>query len=322
MSDALTIVIPTYNRWDLLGDCLTSIGEQSGVAIKVLVVDDGSEEDVEGYLKEHFMGVEVIRSAVNRGFAATVNMGLREVDTDYVMLLNNDMTLEPECIERMMAGLHEQDVDMVAPLVVWKDDPETIYSAGDRVLKNGRPESYGFRKPRKDFKFPKQIFGVSAGAAIYKKGVFDKIGLFDEKFIAYFEDADWCFRARLAGFTAGLVPEAVARHVGSASQFGATWWRSRQCYRNYMFILMKDFPFLLILKNIIWIKMEQWHQASMVVSSARTEFGLFTAILILLKAFGGVLLMLPYMLAVRWKIQWNRKLSAREVEALLGGSDD
>lgn len=322
MSDALTIVIPTYNRCDLLGECLESIGEQHGVAIKVLVVDDGSTEDIAGYLKEHFMGVEVIRSDVNRGFAATVNMGLREVGTNYVMLLNNDMTLEPECIERMMAGLRDQGVDMVAPLVVWKDDPKTIYSAGDRILKSGRPESYGFRKPRKGFKFPDKIFGVSAGAAIYKKEVFDKIGLFDEKFVAYFEDADWCFRARLAGFTAGLVPEAVARHVGSASQFGATWWRSRQCYRNFILLVLKNFPLSLIAKNIIGIKLEGWHQAGMVVSSARTEYGLFTALMIFLKTIPGVLVLLPYLLVARWKIQSSRKLSAREVEALLGGSDE
>lgn len=322
MSDALTIVIPTYNRCDLLGECLASIGEQSGVAIKVLVVDDGSEEDVEGYLAEHFVGVRVIRNDVNRGFAATVNVGLRELDTDCVMLLNNDMTLEPECIERMMAAMAEQEVDMVAPLVVWKDNPETIYSAGDRILKNGRPESYGFRSRRIGYTFPETIFGVSAGAAIYKKDVFDTVGLFDEKFVAYFEDADWCFRARMAGFTAGLAKDAVARHVGSASQFGATWWRSRQCFRNHFLLVLKNMPLSLLLRRAVSIKVEWIHQAIMLVSSARTEFGLLRAMLILFQTVGGLVRLYPYLFVARRRIQKGRKLSVEEIDHLLSAADD
>lgn len=322
MSDALTIIIPTFNSCDLLGECLTSIGEQSGVAIKALVVDDGSTEDVTGYLKKNFMGVRVIRHERNRGFAATVNVGLREVDTPYVMLLNNDMTLEPDCIERMMKAMKEQNVDMIAPLVVWKDDPQTIYSAGDRIRVNGRPESYGFRAPRRSFVFPSEVFGVSAGAAIYRKAVFDKIGLLDETFVAYFEDADWCFRARLAGFTAGLAPEAVARHVGSASQFGSTWWRSRQCYRNHVLLVMKNMPAGLLFRNLIPIKLEGLHQSRRVISSARAEFGLARALLVWLKATLEWQLLLPHTLIARMRIRKLRKLSTAEVAALLSNADD
>ena len=322
MSDALTIIIPTFNRCDLLGECLTSIGEQSGVAIKALVVDDGSTEDVTGYLKKNFMGVRVIRHERNRGFAATVNVGLREVDTPYVMLLNNDMTLEPDCIERMMKAMKELDVDMIAPLVVWKDDPQTIYSAGDRIRVNGRPESYGFRAPRRGFVFPSEVFGVSAGAAIYKKSVFDKIGLLDERFVAYFEDADWCFRARLAGFTAGLAPEAVARHVGSASQSGATWWRTRQCYRNHALLVLKNMPAGLMFRNIISIKLEILHQTRRVISSARAEFGFARALLVWQKAMWEWTLLVPYALMARFRMRKLRTLSTADIAALLSDVHD
>jgi GT2 family glycosyltransferase len=322
MSDALTIIIPTYNRCELLDECLTSIEEQTGAAIKVLVVDDGSEEDVAAYLKEHFMGVDVIRNDENQGFAATVNIGLRAAKTDYVMLLNNDMTLESECIERMMSAMVEQEVDMVAPLVVWKDDPDTIYSAGDKIGINGRPESFGFRVPRKDFEFPDMIFGVSAGAAIYKKAVFDDVGLLDERFVAYFEDADLCFRARLAGFRAGLAKDAVARHVGSASQFGATWWRSRQCYRNFPLLVMKNMPFSLLVKHFFPIKLELLHQTLRVISSARVEFGLAKALLIWLKAMSEWTFLMPGIFVDRWRIQRSRKVSPLAIEHLLSRDDD
>lgn len=317
MNDSLTILIPTYNRCDLLGECLSSLEEQSGAAFKVIVLDDGSDEDVAGYLSEHFAGVELSRSDTNQGFATTVNVGLRSVTSEYVMLLNNDMTLEPECIERMLCAMQEQQVDMITPLIVWKDDPDCIYAAGDFIRINGRPESYGYRASRNDFVLPESIFGVTAGAAIYKTKLFDEVGLLDEKFIAYFEDADWCFRARLAGFTAGLALEAVARHVGSASQDGSTWWRSRQCYRNFALLVVKNMPWSLIFKHFIAIKIEGYHQSGRVISSARTEFGLLRAIGIWLKTTGEILSLYPYAFRERHRIQKQRKITPAEVERLL-----
>ncbi len=195
---ALTIVIPTYNGIDLLRECLASLGAQSFTDFEVLIVDDGSDEDIESFAAAEFPHARVLRLSQNAGFAAAVNTGLREVKTDCVMLLNNDMTLEAECLEKLMSAIEESAAAMVAPLVLWKDYPETIYSAGDRIRRNGRPESIGFRCLRKDFEFSETVFGVSAGAAVYRKEVFERVGLLDERFVAYVEDADLSFRARLA----------------------------------------------------------------------------------------------------------------------------
>lgn len=317
MAEVLTIIIPTFNHCDLLGECLASLETQSGAAIKVLVVDDASEEDVEGYVNEQFAGVEVFRRAVNGGFAAAVNSGLQKVDTSHVMLLNNDMTLEPDCIETLMRAMNERKLDMIAPLVVWKDDLDTVYSAGDFVRVNGRPESYGFREPRDTFVAPKEIFGVSAGAAIYRKETFDKVGLFDETFVAYFEDVDWCFRARLMGFSAGVAMDAVARHVGSASQEGATWWRSRQCFRNHAILVTKNFPFRLMMKYLVALKLESFHQSYRVVSTARTEFGLLKALGVLGAAVLEWFSLLPYAWWQHRKIQRTRTISVAEVDRML-----
>ena len=317
MNDALTIIIPTYNHCDLLGECLTSLDEQSSVPMQILVVDDASHEDITGYLNKHFAHVKVIRHEKNQGFSAAVNTGLRQLTTEYVMLLNNDMTLEPQCLERLLSAMQVQAVDMITPLIVWKDNPETIYAAGDFIRINGRPESYGYRASRKDFSYPESIFGVTAGAAIYRKKAFDEVGLFDEKFVAYFEDADWCFRARLQGFTAGLAPEAIAHHVGSASQEGSTWWRSRQCFRNFVLLVVKNMPWSLMFKHIIAIKLEGLHQTRRVISSARAEFGLVRALRIWGTTLIEILMLYPYAFRARHRIQKKRTLTPAEVEALL-----
>ncbi len=314
---ALTIVIPTYNGTGLLRKCLISLDLQTFDDFEALVVDDGSEEDIEGFAAAEFPRVRVVRLPENRGFAAAVNAGLREVRTNCVMLLNNDMTLEAECLAKLMAAVEAGPAAMAAPLVLWKDDPETIYSAGDRICRNGRPESIGFRCSRGGFEFSEAVFGVSAGAAVYRREVFERCGLFDEKFVAYFEDADLCFRARLAGFEAACVSDAVAYHVGSASQFGKTWWRSRQCYRNHALLVLKNMPLGLLIRYAPLILRERLHQRRMLVSAARAEFGMARALLEWARAGFEIAGLLPHAFGARRHRMRTRAISDYDLAELL-----
>ena len=207
---------------------------------------------------------------------------------------------------------------LLAPLVLFEDDPNIVNSLGDRLCKNGRPESIGFRQSREQLKAPDTVFGVSAGAALISMEVFEKIGRpFDERFVAYFEDVDVCFRARLAGFSAGCVPDAVARHVGSASQDGKTWYRSRQCYRNHGLLVLKCMPSPLMAKYAPHLLREHVHQTSMMFSAARAEFGFLRAVGIMLRADLSLLLNIPHALAERFRIRTYRCVSAREIDRIL-----
>jgi GT2 family glycosyltransferase len=317
MTDTLTIIIPTYNHIDLLRDCLASLREQTYSDCEIVVVDDGSRENITAFVEAEFPDTRVLKLSSNMGFASAVNVGLREVRTPYVMLLNNDMTLEPDCIEKMMDAVGEDGADMAAPLVLFKDDPEVVCSAGDRMCKNGRPEAIGFREPLDGFEPSQEVFGVSAGAAIYKKEVFDTVGLFEERFVAYFEDADLAFRARLAGFSAVCVPEARAYHVGSASQEGKTWWRSRQCYRNHVFLVIRCMPWGLLFKYGLKFVREHFHQSNMAFTSARAEFGLVRAVAEHIMVDFSIVWHKPYMLMTRFGIQRKKKITNAELDRML-----
>ena len=112
MNPRVTIIIPTYNRTDLLEDCLNSLNQQTYKDFSTLVVDDGSEEDIKSFAHDKFPDVDVLRMPKNRGFAATVNAGLREADSEYIFLLNNDMTLDADSKDRtdpVSAGAYEKD---------------------------------------------------------------------------------------------------------------------------------------------------------------------------------------------------------------------
>lgn len=317
MNPQITVIVPTWNHRDYLAECLASLARQTYAAFQVVVVDDGSSEDIVGFVGQEFPEVRVHRLPHNSGFAAAVNSGLREVRTEWVLLLNNDMTLADDCIERLVACASETRADMIAPVVLWRDQPETIYSAGDSQRANGRPESIGFRCSVNDFHAPSDVFGVSAGAALYRREIFDRVGLFDERFVAYFEDSDLSFRARLAGFRAACAKDARAHHVGSGSLHGRQWWRARQCFRNHALLVLKNVPLPLLLRHGPAIMLERLHQTRRVLSAARADFGLVKAMRVLLTAAAELAMLVPHALKARREVQRMRTIPLRELRALL-----
>ena len=323
-SPRISVIIPTWNRRDLALRCLGSLAEQSFRDFETIVVDDGSTDDTVAAVGRDYPEATVVEMGENRRFAAAVNAGIASARGEWIFLLNNDVTLEKECLERLLAGAAGAEADMVAPLILWQDEPERIYSAGDRVGIHGRPEAIGFRALRADFQIPHTIFGVSAAAGLYRRAIFMTVGLLDPSFVAYFEDADLCFRARLAGFDAALVPEAVAYHIGSASIEGQTWWRSAQCFRNHGLLLIKNMPATLIRRHFFAIVRERLHQLACAFSSSRCAFGALKAVAVTFWALGGFLARVPGAFVARRRIQRNRVLSAEAVEALLwrGGDDE
>lgn len=317
MSARVSIVIPTWNRKALLAACLDSLAAQTFQDFEVIVVDDGSTDDTAAMVERQYPAVRLVRLPENRGFCVAVNAGLRQVDGELVLLLNNDMTLARDCLAQLVGAAAASETAMFAPLVLWRDDPDTIYGAGDRQRQDGRPESIGFRCPLEGFRFPETVFGVSGGAGLYRRDVFDRVGPLDERFVAYFEDSDLSFRARLAGFRAAFVREAVAYHVGSASLEGRTWWRARQCYRNHALLVLKNMPASLLRQNARVILAERRHQVVRAFSATRAEFGAARAMAIMVSAWLSILRQLPHVFAERRRIGRLAVIEDEELAALL-----
>ena len=274
---SLTVIIPTFTRVDLLVECLESLANQTYGDFQVLVVDDGSPvgEAVRQACESH--GAELVRLARNGGFAGAANAGLAQARTPLVMLLNDDMTLAHDALECLVAGLRAHDADVAAPLVLWRDQPDVICSAGDGQRVDGRPIALGFRCARSDFAAQTEVFGASAGAALYRREVFGAIGVFDCGYRSYYEDSDLNFRLQRAGFKSVCIDIAVAYHVGSASLDGQNWRRARQCYRNHLRLVLKNMPMGLLFRYWILIVRERRAQARAYRSAARTEFGFAAA---------------------------------------------
>lgn len=317
VSARIDIIIPTWNGRDVLMDCLESLEAQTCRDFVVTIVDDGSTDDTAKQVADQYPNAQVIQLECNQGFCAAVNAGVAATSSELVFLLNNDMTLTPECLARLVERLESEGADMAAPIVLFQDDPDVVYSAGDCQRTNGRSECWGHKALREDFVPPETVFGVSAGAALYRRAIFERVGVLDEKYGAYFEDADLSFRSRLAGFSATLAVDATAYHAGSASIRDRMWWRAQQCCRNHALLVIKNMPLKLLIWNAPFIALERINQMRRYVSAARTEFGLMRAWLMLLRLDLGLIRLLPQLLRDRWAIQRTRVVSSADIAALL-----
>jgi len=313
----ISVVIPSWNGKQLLADCLHSIESQTLGRVDTLVVDDASTDGTADMVRERFPWATVLQLEQNSGFCAAVNAGIVRTASNYVFLLNNDITLYPDCIGRLMAAAEQSGAALLAPLILWRDQPGVIYSAGDRQRANGRPESIGFMSPHADFAYSDEVFGVSAAAGLYRREVFDRVGLFDCRFGTYFSDSDLSFRARLAGFKAVFVHEAVAWHVGSASLGGSTLKRTRECCVNHALLVIKNMPAPLLVRYAPDIMRERIHQIRRLFSAARAERGALYAAGQVAAAGVRVLSLWPHALRERRRIQRNRKVSPAQIKALL-----
>lgn len=317
MTPALSIVIPTWNGRELLAECLASLARQTFGDFEIVVVDDGSTDGTAGWLRAAYPAVRAIECPKNRGFVVAVNRGLGVARGNWVLLLNNDVTLAEDCLERLMAVARAGEFGMIAPLVLWTDDPRLVYSAGDAMGRSGRPSAIGYGSGRDSLVIETEPFGVSGGYGLFSRALIGEAGILDPSFGAYFEDADLCFRARWAGWRAAVVPEAVAWHRGSATIRDRLWWRTRQCYRNHALLVVKNFSLAMLWWNAGAIIRERAHQFGRVFAAARHEWGAARAAMYTFSAWLGLVARIPGALLRRRAVMSRRKVSSASMQALL-----
>ncbi len=243
----ITVVIPNYNGKEYLSGCLAALEhqEQGTPEFEVLVVDNGSTDGSAGLLEE-WSDVRTILLEENTGFDNAVNVGIRASETPYVILLNNDTKVKTGFIKGLYEAIRgdEKIFSVSAKMLMW-DKPELLDDAGDRYCVLGWAFARGKGKAAADYDEPTEIFSTCAGAAIYRKSVFDEIGLFDELHFAYLEDVDIGYRARIHGYRNYYEPTAEVLHYGSASS-GSRYneWKTKLASANSVYIIGKNMPLL------------------------------------------------------------------------------
>ena len=242
---AVSIIIPMYNVEKYVGFCLESILAQTFTDFEVIVVDDCSTDGSLELLKSRYPSVRVIANDENLGFAAAVNIGIKASTSEFVLLLNNDTEAEPGMIEYLERAMRRHpDAFSVASKMIQLYHPEYTVTGWGVNRGNDRPSNL--------YNHTAYVFLACAGAALYRRKVFEQIGYFDEKHFAYLEDIDVGYRARLHGYCNVYEPKAVVRHVGSGTS--GSKYNSFKVYlsaRNSIWLNYKNMPNLQLLVNAL-----------------------------------------------------------------------
>lgn len=249
MSRRATVVIPNWNGERFLRVCLPSLREQSFEDFETVVVDNGSTDASLDLISTNFPEVRTIRLPENRGFSAAVNAGIRASEAEFVALLNNDTEQDPGWLAALVrAAETHPEAGLFASKLLDYDDRGVLDGAGDALRLSGLPYRLGHgERDRGQFDEPGYAFGACAAAALYRREMLDRVGLFDEDFVSYCEDGDLSFRAQLAGYRCRYVPGAIVYHMGSASSGGKrSALATRLGSRNSLSLLAKNLPLPLV----------------------------------------------------------------------------
>jgi GT2 family glycosyltransferase len=241
----VTVIIPNWNGRELLASiCLPSLAAQTHDAFSITVVDNGSEDGSVAFLREEWPSVHVIDVGHNSGFASAVNQGIEAASSEFIVLLNNDIELDPHWMQEMVGAARRMpEAGSFACRIMAYNDRTLITAVGDCVGSAGQVFGRGWlERDTSKYSRMEPVFSSCAGAALYRRAAFADVGLFDEAFFIYFEDVDWGFRAQLAGYSCWFVPSAVAYHLGRATTSRVSGLQAGLLARNAYWLVLKNFP--------------------------------------------------------------------------------
>lgn len=275
-----SVVIPSAGWSERLGRCLETVARQTRTATEVVIVSPAG--DLREAVSRRWPAITVIRCPDSASFAQAVNRGITATHGDWVLLLNDDVVVQPTFLERLLRGIPaEERIGMVCGKLLAADG-RTIDSTGQFVSRARTASERGYRAVDSgQFDTPGYVFSAPGAAALYRRDMLEALAIrdhqyFDEELGMYLEDLDVGWRAQRAGWRAYYVPEACATHVRGASakrrQPRFSWlrryylpWLSPELQARYirnrytliakydsLFSLLRDSPW------IIWYELRLW----------------------------------------------------------------
>jgi GT2 family glycosyltransferase len=223
-----SVIIVTYNSAYVITHCLDElIKSVSNQSFEIIVVDNASTDETLGIF-EGFMGnLRIIRSKRNLGFAGGVNRGITSSSGEYILLMNPDLTINSQCIGGMMDFLATHEgIGAVGVRLNYPNGERQPscrrYPTLRAVLANrislfrnifGREILAHYLMEDASISEPEEVEWIIGACMMFRREAFQEVGLFDEDFFLYFEDADWCYRARRTGWKVYYLPQFAAIHL-------------------------------------------------------------------------------------------------------------
>ncbi len=212
----VSAIIPTWNRADLLRSILTNLSAQTRPPDQTIVVDNGSTDETQLVAREFPVDLSVFPE--NRGFAVAVNEGIRRASSDWLLILNNDVVLNPEWLERLLKSAEQEGASFAVGKLLRPGERSVIDGTWDLVSRAAYAWRCGYGRPDGSvWSTRRKISFAPMTAALFRKRVFDQIGLLETRFESYYEDVDFGVRCALAGIEGIYEPAAIAMHMSKTT---------------------------------------------------------------------------------------------------------
>lgn len=246
---ALSLITLSYQSGQYIDRCLGSLIDQA--AHEVIHADNDSDDIDLDELHGDYPGVRQVRNGANLGFAAGMNRAAAAATGDWLAFINPDAFLDADWLNVMSAAIEANpEVRLFASLQGHAEKIARLDGAGDALTFFGFPYRMGFGQAMPADLTTGEVFAPCGAAFVIHRELFHRLGGFDESFFCYCEDADLGFRARLAGETCLLIPEAKVAHIGSASTSVRSDFALYHGYRNRLWLYLKNMPLALLLLTL------------------------------------------------------------------------
>ncbi len=252
MTPSVYVILLTWNHLPDTLECLDSLARQTYPSVRIVLVDNGSADATVSTVRAKFPEIHLIENGQNLGYAEGNNVGLRYAlgqNADYILVLNNDTTLAPDCIAKLVAALQTNPNAAATPKCFFADAADTIYYAGG-ALTAWQTKHRGYnQRDSAEYNASGETEWLTGCAIIASRAVWANVGLFEPRFFLLFEDTDWSLRARRLGVTLRYVADAKLWHKASRS-FG------EQFTPTYAYYYMRN-TLLFIERNFSW-RQKRW----------------------------------------------------------------
>ena len=237
----VTVIIPNWNGAALLGNLLSRLRQQTYSIDRIIVVDNGSTDD--SLTVARSFGADIVDLGKNTGFSHAVNCGIRSAASEWIAIMNNDVTPQPDWMATLIARTEATKAWFATGKLLDAARRDQIEGAFDAMCRGACAWRCGHgRRDSPLWNQSRGIYFAPFTAAIFRWELFQEVGLLDEEFESYLEDIDFGIRCATGGFPGIYVPEAVAYHQGSAT-LGR--WHSdtvRKISRNQILLVAKHYP--------------------------------------------------------------------------------
>ena len=253
MYPSVDIIIPHYQRRDMLERCLDSLEKTNYPSMSILVVDNGGSQAGLVFLVKRYRNARLLRLPENRGYSGGCNEGLKHSSADYVVFMNDDTEHDPLWLDSLVkAALEDREIGALQPKILSLKDYnkgkkifEYAGAAGGMIDRMGYPWCLGrkfstIEQDRGQYDGGQDIFWASGVAMFVKRTVAEELGGFDDEFFMQMEEIDLSWRMKLAGYHVRSVPSSVVLHEGGASLHGGSAEKIYFNHRNNIAMILKN----------------------------------------------------------------------------------